>query len=201
MDTSSVKHAILLLRNPIDVMPSYYKFLFRMEEGGSPDEEPPVDRWVAWRNENFNEQLDKWVEHTDWWMKNYQASGKLMILPFEHFTDPKVGPETLKALGIFLGTTDPTIAPGLTPDNNLGCLWNMMIGDTAPGQAKGSSKRASVNSFPRFPYTQSNLESLLDAMKKLKASYAGVPQLGNLLTEYIKKVTVAKRKVDQLLAS
>ncbi len=189
------------MRNPLNVIPSYYKFLFRLEQGGSLDVDPPVDRWVAWRNENFNEQLDKWVEHTDWWMKNYQASGKLMILPFEHFTDPKVGPETLKAIGIFLGTTDSMVTATLTPDNNLGCLWNMMIGDTAPGHTKGNAKRSAANTFPKYPYTHANLDSIVEAMKKLKASHAGVPQLGNVLNEYVKKVTTTKRKIDQLLAS
>jgi hypothetical protein len=200
MDTSNVRHAILMVRNPLDVMPSYFKFLYRTEEGGDPNDEPPVDRWVAWRNENFKEQLDRWVEHTDWWMKNYQASGKLMVLPFEHFTDPKVGPETLKALGIFLGRTDPIITPTLTPDNNLGCIWNMMIGDSAPSGKKGKGKPAS-GQHARYPYTLANLASVVDALKALKASNAGVPQLANLLTEYLKKATVAKRKVEQLLAA
>ena len=202
MDTSNVKHAILMVRNPLDVMPSYYKFLYRTEEGGDPQDEPPVDRWVVWRNDNFKEQLDKWVAHTDWWMKKYQASGKLMILPFEHFTDPKVGPETLKALGIFLGRTDPSITPTLTPDNNLGCLWNMMIGDSAPtGSRKKGKAKAESGQHVRYPYTLANLASAVDALKGLKATYAGVPQLSNMLGEYLKKVTVAKRKVEQLLAA
>lgn len=199
MDTSNVKHAILMVRNPLDVMPSYYKFLYRMEEGGSPSDEPPVDRWVAWRNENFEEQLGKWVEHTDWWMKNYQASGKLMILPFEHFTDPKVGPETLKAIEIFLERTDPTITSNLTPDNNLGCTWNMVVGDSAPPQKKAAKLGSGQHS--RYPYTLANLDSTINALKRLKANYAGVPQLSNMLTEYAKKATIAKRKVEQLLAS
>jgi Sulfotransferase domain len=200
MDTSKIKHAILLLRNPLDVLPSYFKFLYRVEEASNPTVEPPVDRWVAWRNENFKEQLDKWIEHTDWWMKNYQTSGKLMILPFEHFTDPQVGPETLKALGIFLGRADPVITQALTPDDKLGCLWNRMIGDTAPDHARGKKKHAAGNGVPRYPFTVDNLDVIVEGLKNLKRDHASVPQLSDALSDYIKRVTTAKRKVEQMLA-
>ena len=200
MDTSAITHAILLIRNPLDVLPSYFKFLYRMQEANV-NAEPSVDRWVRWRNENFDEQLSKWVEHTKLWMTNYQNTGKLMILPFEHFTDPKVGPEALKALGIFLSSVDPTISQSLTSDNNLGCFWNMMVGDSAPGQAKGKKKRIVADSFQGYPYTLANLDSLVKELKNLKAEYAAVPQLANILNDYVKKVVVAKRKIEQILAA
>ena len=201
MDTSQVKHAILLLRNPIDVMPSYFKFLHRMDAANDPTVEPPVDRWVAWRNENFNEQIAKWAEHTDWWMKNYQSSGKLMILPFEHFTDPQSGPETLKAIGFFLGSVDPAAIESFTPDNELGCVWNRMIGETFPGDSKGGKKKKKVDTsgFPRFPYTLENLETLVTVLKDLKKEYGSVPQLSGALGDYLKKATSAKKKVQKLL--
>jgi Sulfotransferase domain len=204
MDTSKVKNAILLIRNPLDVMPSYFKFLYRADEANDPTAEPPVDRWVAWRNENFIEQVTKWVEHTGWWMENYQASGKLMILPFEHFTDPKIGPETLKAIGIFLGRTDPNAASILMPDPSLGCLWNKIIGESSPNLVKGKKKQAAAaapGGYARYPYTLENLDNLVDALKKLKKDHASVPQLSAALSDYVKKVTTAKRKVEALLAA
>jgi len=197
MDTSKIQHGLLMMRNPLDVLPSYFKFLYHFEITQDPTAEPPVDRWVAWRNENFNEQLAKWSEHTDWWIQNYYSSGKLLILPFEDFVDRAKGPETLKAIGAFLGKVDPVAVANLTPENEIPCLWNKMIGDTVPKKGKRSGR----TDIPHFPFTIENLDNMIGVLKHLKKTHAAVPQASEILGGYLKKVTTAKRQVEKLLAN
>jgi hypothetical protein len=197
MDTSKVENAILMLRNPLDVMPSYFKFLYHFEITQDPTAEPPVDRWVAWRNENFNNQLAKWAEHTDWWIKNYYSTGKLLVLEFEEFVDKKKGPEAFKTIGAFLGKVDPVAVSNMTPENELPCIWSKVIGETAPK----NFKKTPSGGLPHFPYTVKQLENMVTVLKNLKKEHIGIPQVSIIMADYVKKVTTAKRTVEKLLSA
>lgn len=195
MDTSKVQNAVLMVRNPLDVMPSYFKFLYHFEITQDPTAEPPVDRWVAWRNENFNEQVGKWVEHTDWWIKNYYSTGKLLILTFEDFIDKKKGPDMMKSIGSFLGQVDPAAVSMMAPENEIPCLWTKMVGETAPKKARKNRG----GDIPHFPFTIDQLDNMINVLKDLKKSHAAIPQVATILNDYVKKVTTAKRQVQKLL--
>ena len=78
--------------------------------------------------------------------------------------------------------------------------WNRMIGDTAPDHARGKKKHAAGNGVPRYPFTVDNLDVIVEGLKNLKRDHASVPQLSDALSDYIKRVTTAKRKVEQMLA-
>jgi hypothetical protein len=197
MDTSKVQNAILLLRNPLDVMPSYFKFLYHFEITQDPTAEPPVDRWVAWRNENFNDQVAKWAEHTDWWIKNYYSTGKLFVVQFEDFVDRKKGPEALKSIGAFLGQVDPVAVSNITPENEIPCIWNKVIGETVPK----TFKKGAASGLPHFPFTVEQLENIVTVLKNLKKEHIGTPQVSQILADYVKKVTTAKRTVEKLLSA
>mmetsp|Transcript_33260 Transcript_33260/g.47218 ORF Transcript_33260/g.47218 Transcript_33260/m.47218 type:complete len:341 (-) Transcript_33260:130-1152(-) len=200
MDTSNLHYAILLMRNPLMVLPSYFKFLYRFEFNNGPDAEVPIDKWVAWRNENYVEQLNKWVEHTQWWVKNYGAQGKLMILPFEHFTDPEKGPETLKQIGIFLGQVDQTTAANLVPEKDLPCLWRKTVGTSAPPEfADPKMRKKLLSQPPKYPFTLDQMDQMMQAIKLVKKEFDSVPQVSDLLNEYNRQITTAKRAVQKLL--
>lgn len=199
MDTMALKTAFLLTRNPVSALPSYYKFLYRFELGNGPDAEIPIGDWVAWRNENLELQMIKWVEHTKWWLDHYATPGSLMVVEFEKLTSKTEGPKTLSEMGKFLSATNPTIENIMAPDSDLPCLWNLLIGDTV--QRKVPSKAAAkIPEGPKYPYTLENLDMLISHLKTLKRELGTNPN-AEFVTDYIKGVTVAKRQVEKLLAS
>ena len=215
MDTNKMKTAILLTRNPIDMFPSYYKFLYKYEFAGG-EELPPIDKWVAWRNDQFSQQLDKWVEHTKWWVDNYGPSGRLMVLPFEHLVDPIDGPEKLKEIGMFLGMVDHegVMTQNLTPESELPCLWEKMIGQTIPeqsilGQAmlenpgkplnKNMRKKIMREASLPYPFTMDQLETMAKTLRDLKKEYKDNEAFGKVMAEYTRGVMAAKKKVEGML--
>lgn len=216
MDTNKIQTAILLIRNPLDMLPSYFKFLYRHEFGNGVAAEVPIDKWVAWRNEHYMEQLEKWVEHTKWWMDNY--SGRIMILPFEKLTDPDEGWIVLKNIGIFLSQVDTpegTVTKNLVPEADLPCLWDLMIGQTVPPDSilgkvmadnagkklsKNQRRAALKNANPPYPFTIDQMDEMMKVLKNVKKTYNQVPQIHDAMAQYIRAITVAKKKVEKLLS-
>lgn len=194
MDTSKVKSAILIVRNPLDVMPSYFKFLWKFDDTHDPTVEPPIDRWVAWRNENYMEQMTKWAEHTDWWLKNYQEDGKILVIPFEKLVKNTDGPEMLKSIGGFLSNVDPMLSNQLAPVETIGCVWENAVASKAPQRKKGADAAS-------YPFTIEQLENTLTLLKNLKKDHHALPSINEALGSYIKQVTAAKRKVEKLLGA
>lgn len=194
MDTSKVKSSILIVRNPIDVMPSYFKFLWKFDEKNDPTVDPPIDRWVAWRNENYMEQVEKWAEHTDWWLKNYQEDGRLLVITFEKLTDPTEGPEVVKAIGGYISNVDPMLSNQMAPVETLGCVWENAVASRAPKKKKKDDTTA-------YPFTIEQLENTITILKNLKKDHHALPAINDALNVYIKSVTAAKRKVEKLLGA
>lgn len=194
MDTSKIKSAILLVRNPIDVMPSYFKFLWKFDDSHDPTVEPPIDRWVAWRNENYMEQMTKWAEHTDWWLKNYQEDGRLLVIPFEKLVKNNEGPELLKSIGGYLSNVDPMLQSQLTPVESISCVWENAVASKAP-------KKKKKDDAVSYPFTIEQLENTLNLLKNLKKDHHALPEINEALGSYIKVVTAAKRKVEKLLGA
>lgn len=195
MDTSKIKSAILILRNPIDVMPSYFKFLWKFDDKHDPSVDPPIDRWVAWRNENYMEQMTKWAEHTDWWLKNYEEDGKLLVIPFEKLIKENQGAEMLKSIGGFLSNVDPMLSNQLAPVESIGCVWENAVSSKAPKKKKKGDDPVS------YPFTIEQLENTLTMLKNLKKDHHALPEMNEALGSYIKVVTAAKRKVEKLLGA
>ncbi len=53
-----VKQAILLIRNPMSAIPSYFNFQWEHENGLKPhSRRAPPHKWVEWRNGNFENEL------------------------------------------------------------------------------------------------------------------------------------------------
>lgn len=201
-----MESAILLMRNPVSVLASYHKFLYRYEFGNGPEAKVPIDKWVAWRNDNYIEQLQKWVDHTKWWMEHYGAQGKLLIVPFEDLTDETRGPGILREIAVFLGQIDSNTAKHLAPEPELPCIWYKAIGWTEPldettNKPKRRPKRKQnvVLNPMTSPFTMDQLDTIMKAVKNLKREFATTPQLHDILGDYVKGITAAKRKVQRLL--
>ena len=187
-----------MIRSPLHVLPSYFKFLYRYELNHGPDAEVPIGEWVVWRNENLEEQMGKWVEHTRWWLKNYGRcktcdSHSLLIVQFEKLISPKDGPETLMQISDFLSYAEPAIAEMVANSTDIPCLWNLLIGVSMP------TKPGDV--LQKYPYTVPQLAMILNSLKSLQKEFSGDAYAALFLPEYIKIVSVAKRQVEKLVES
>jgi hypothetical protein len=200
LDTTTLKSAILLIRNPVESLPSYFKFLYRYELGHGPNAEIPIGDWVAWRNENLEIQMTKWVEHTKYWLETYGATNNLLIVQFEKLTSKREGAETLARIGNFLGNVDPTVAARRVPDTSLPCLWNKLIGDKIP-EEKLPKNLPTASEGPRYPYTVDQLDMLATQLKGLKRDFAKDPNADLFINDYIKGITSVKRQIEKILAS
>jgi len=200
LDTSKLKTAILLLRNPLEVIPSYFKFLYRMEEGNAPDAHVPVEKWIAWRNENLQDTMDAWLEHTRWWISNYgEDPSNLHVVEFERLIKKKHGPEELKKIGMFLASVDAKVGATMVPESQLPCLWEKIMEETAPIEPKKTKKVPGIAEGMPYPYTLDQLEMMTQSLTALKREFSKNKQVDSVLKSYVKGISIAKRTVQKLL--
>jgi len=199
LDTASLKSAILLVRNPVTTLPAYFKFLYRYEFGHGPDAKIPIADWIAWRNENLEVQMKKWVEHTRWWLQQYSASGNLLVVQFEKLVSKSEGPQTLVQIVNFLNSVDPEIGTTKAPDDDMPCLWQELIGDTIPEEKLPKNMKLEAEA-PTLPLTLDQLDMISKILKDFKREFSRDPNVDLFIPDFNKGVTVAKRQVEKLLA-
>lgn len=113
---------VLLLRNPLYSIPSYHNFLYE-EENDIPNHtvKAPLETWIKWRDDHVYEEIAKWRDHTDYWMKQYNRENRLVIA-YERLTDNKMGEST--RISNFLSRQDGVrvVAPSKIP-----CVWDKVV--------------------------------------------------------------------------
>jgi hypothetical protein len=185
-----VKQAILLIRNPMSAIPSYFNFQWEQENGlKQHTRRAPPNKWVEWRNGNFENELVRWVEHVRWWADSFQVNqpGKLHVLVFERLVSPDAGVDELVKLGRYLRNVSPEIAESMIPFKEYGCVWKMLV--QPPSSGNGVRKRSDANALrgPRkFPYTSSQIQLLNHRLTELKNEYAqSFQEFSRLMHEYL----------------
>eukprot|EP00957_Ditylum_brightwellii_P001122 88912-Ditylum_brightwellii.AAC.1 len=139
-----INRAIVILRNPKNAIPSYFNFLYEVKnhlEGHST--RAPVEAWVAWRDVHFDEEIQLWKEHLQYWLSRFDAN-KRLIMSYEGITDPVAGPIFATELSDFLRQSRgvPVIERESVP-----CIWKIVIryrGDAAAARADQSRRRLNL---------------------------------------------------------
>ena len=198
-----IQRSIMLIRNPLHSIPAFFRFVYfeveknkRVVDGSNSSSEPPVNRWIFWRNNNFEVEFKSWLNHAQWWLQHYDPQN-LHILPFEYLTSLERGTAELQSMGNFLGSTDPTIASSLITTEQYCCVWEKVIknnNNNGEGQQQllgGPAKN--------YIYTTEQLELMIQSLKLLRdSSMQKFPAFAQLMEEYLGEIVAVKKQVGML---
>lgn len=186
-----VPRAILLLRNPLNAIPSLHNFEYeQMHNLPNHSTRAPIEEWIAWRNERFDSELNNWKTHLIYWMDRYPAVART-VLTFERMVNVDTGVEEFAKLGKGLQKRDPRIE--LPSDEDLPCIWEVLVSDKRVGDegSRRKSRRAGSERGPP-PYEFEHLDRMEGMFNDLKGMYLereGVEgDLPAIMDEYVAMV-------------
>lgn len=185
----SIPRAILLIRNPLYSIPSYYNFLYEYQNGlAGHSVRAPLEEWIKWRNDNFDRQMQVWRRHTEYWMDTYQAANRL-ILPYEKLTDDDIGADMAIALAEFLNRSDGVNS---RPSNEIPCIWHSIV-KYQDLKNVTTEDLESKRGGPKYiaPYNHGQLRDMLNVLTDLLEKYRNEKAINAILESYI--VEVARR--------
>ncbi len=116
--------SIVLIRNPVHSIPSYHNYIYEKEHH-LPDHttRAPVDAWLQWRDENFDQEIQSWKEHLLYWMTKFEKKNRLVI-SYERLVDDKMGPVESTRVANFLGRTEGV---EVVPPSHIPCVWDKVV--------------------------------------------------------------------------
>lgn len=167
-----MKRTILLIRNPLNAIFSYHNHIFWQENDLMQHSlQAPQEAWEQWRDKNFLNELDKWIEHLHYWF-NTIDSNQLMILNYEWLIHSGRGPRQGTRVAMFLDGTDgeQTSAPAAT----VPCLWFRSV--------KVINPTAITDDHPTF--TTKQLELAAQKLSVVGREYTYDLLLGPVLKSY-----------------
>jgi hypothetical protein len=123
--TTDADRAIVLMRNPISSIPSWYNWLYGHSHGNQHGLQAPETEWNKYRQHNFDEQLNMWLGHLRFWAKRITPSTGL-IVPFEALVADASGPREAAKIRKFLNRSGAGNAP-------VACLWGLVVHKTSAG--------------------------------------------------------------------
>lgn len=182
----SIPRAILLIRDPLYSIPSYYNFIYEYQNGlAGHSVRAPLEEWIKWRNDNFDKQMQVWLRHTEYWMDNYQAANRL-VLPYEKLTDDDSGADMAIAVAEFLNRSKGVNS---RPSTEIPCIWHSIVKykDLDNAATKGiESKRGG----PKYiaPYNQKQLRDMMNVLTNLLEKYRNDKAINAALVSYIDEV-------------
>ncbi len=114
--------AILLIRHPLSAIPSYCSFTYE-QASGMPHHSTraPLDYWVRWRENFFDESLEGWATHLQYWMDGFPSENRVVV-SYESLVHPKTGPNDLYRIHMFL-----KFGSAIHPPQDIPCIWNKVV--------------------------------------------------------------------------
>ena len=192
-----IHRAVLLLRNPINAIPSYHNYVYEQQNGLlNHSTRAPVDAWIKWRNAFFSQELQAWVDHQKYWLNTY-SSGALFIVSMEQLTSREMGPTTLHKLGQFIAGGESDIEESMVAPDKISCIWDMFVNSKVPGEMERRHSHRSGGPI-EYPFTSEQFDQILCALKTLKNEYHDSIDLSVILDEYYASIQETKAKLDQL---
>lgn len=211
--SDEITRTFLLIRNPRDAIPSFHNFLYEYEKKVQHHtERAPIEEWIAWRDRNFDRQMEIWSNHLQYWMDRHRPEDRI-IVPYEHLVDEFQGPLVATELNEFLGA-----GPGVTPIDNesVPCVWGTVVqyqkGNQTPNTRFALPKDVKfVGSYPIWPgshrkgpkerpYTRVQLSSMVRILNQLKDKYQGESgRLIPVLELYIEEIKTTTPQEDAVL--
>lgn len=178
--------AILVIRNPIKAIPSFYNFWYeRLNHLENHSVRAPKEEWIAYRDANLEEQLRSWRWHMDYWIQKYQNDrSKLLILPYEMITHNNAGPVYALKLAQFLDSFDGISTPQ-SPEK-VACLWHRSVKYMDEGE--DTEERSIRKGSTSTPYTSSQFEAVQRVLREQKRKYENDPEIYKILDQYLRHI-------------
>jgi len=174
----NVDQSVLLLRNPMNALPSYHNFFYEMEQKlKNHSTRAPVEVWIEWRDQQFEEHLATWLHVVKFWMEHHTYEHRL-IITYENMIHDETGPTELFRLAKFVMRGDELASP----EEDVPCVWDYIVNSRADEATRKGSKR-SGGPMER-PYSTDQLNRMIDELKALKNLYPA--QLGQILEGYMR---------------
>jgi len=180
LNKDNFDQSVLLLRHPINALPSYHNFFYEQEQNlKNHSTRAPVDVWIEWRDQHFEEHLATWTNGVKFWMKHHEYEHRLVIT-YENIINAETGPNELYKLGRFVMRGGDLAGP----EEDIVCVWDYIVNQRTDEATRRSSKRS--DGPTERPYTTDQLNRIIDELKMLKDLYPG--QLGPIVDEYLRTV-------------
>mmetsp|Transcript_21360 Transcript_21360/g.25446 ORF Transcript_21360/g.25446 Transcript_21360/m.25446 type:complete len:484 (+) Transcript_21360:91-1542(+) len=122
-ESEKIPHAILLIRHPIYVLPTYFRLLYRYETKSPHLQHPPLEKWIEWRNNYFDRHLQVWRRHTEYWMDHYKRADRLVIA-YEKLVDEDYGADEALRVAEFLDRSEGVMS---FPPEHVPCAWHKIV--------------------------------------------------------------------------
>mmetsp|Transcript_11785 Transcript_11785/g.17897 ORF Transcript_11785/g.17897 Transcript_11785/m.17897 type:complete len:329 (+) Transcript_11785:251-1237(+) len=191
----NVPRAMLLIRNPLHSIPSYFNFIYEYQNNlPGHSTKAPLEEWIKWRNGNFDRQLQVWRRHAEYWMDTYDKLHRIVI-KYENLIDDENGPSEAAKIAEFLNRSDgvSTITPQEVP-----CVWHGVIKykkrrrleEVATNSTEVATKSDEIQSKrggPKYtaPYNPTQLKDLIQVLTQLLERYRDDKDLAPILVSYI----------------
>jgi hypothetical protein len=194
--------AILLLRNPMNAMPSHFNFLWEYKhEIPDHSQQAPEEDWIAWRDANWQEQLRLWQQVLYYWYEHWEL---LIVLPYEHLIQPTRGPALLQLLAAQLHEnhvpTPNTTATTTWLDFDtyeFGCHWHYCV-----QSKRGATVKRSGHAYqPTFTPEQYQALRLVISETYYYFRVRDEKEMSHLLLEYLTTVHSTAMQVKHAVHS
>ena len=168
--------SMLLFRNPLWAIPSYYNWLWERDHHVAyHTQQASVGDWILWRDAHFSENLDGWKSYFQAWTKVDQY-----ICYEDLFQSENTGPHVLtNVLQVLSNITQQRW------NNNTACLWRSVVLD------QHKAKRPK-HYRPRF--TREQLEQLEQAVRDVAVQ---VPAVASEMRAYEEAIREAEEDGEE----
>lgn len=161
LDALEFGRAMVVLRNPINAIPSYFNLQYEhLNHLPNHSTRGPNEDWIKYRDNpgyDVSAQLRGYEEFVQYWMEKYPERQSLLLASYEDLTDNYLGPIVAMRIANFLGESE-----GVEPiaTEAIPCVWETIVNykNLAPS-ARGN--------FP-LPPEEDTLENEVNVGRKKK---------------------------------
>jgi len=180
LDPKYFSRAMLILRNPVHAIPSYFNALYEQENHlATHTVRAPEEDWIKYRDSEYVRRLGLYEEMTIYWMEKYPDRSHLLLVPYEALTDTAMGPIVAAQIADFLRQGEGV---SVIEQETVPCIWEMLVNKKGTGSQRtgGPSQR---------PYNQQNLVDAVAMFHRLIGRFHYDDNLVSILRVYVEAVS------------
>lgn len=185
------KRVIILLRHPLNALPSYHNFEYEQRNNlPNHSTRAPLEAWEQWRDGTYREQLGNWERLVRHYMEHFGLEDRLVV-QFEKMSskDQDVSLAEVRRIGKFLKDGDDRIE--LVEESNLPCVWETIVADKRvgfEGKRRHSLRKGGAVKYPFKPEQLDDMEAML---RRLSEYW----QLKPAMEEYLEMIEDERREL------
>ena len=191
--------AVLLLRNPLHAIPSFFNRLYEMQHNLPTHTTRGTEAdWLEFRsNGGLALYMDEYERFVVFWMDGYK--GRLLVTSYESITNPRSGVKQTAKIGRFLDKIDGV---SLCDEAQYQCYWEKVVNHgrlrseerAADGEGGRPPLEFLLQSVKRKgawrrPYTRRELEIVLASLERLRDRYGDDVQFVGIIERYMLAVS------------